>query len=574
MSRPVLDRYKVLRPIGIGGMAHILLAERAGARGSFRRVVLKQILPALARDPAFTALFAHEAKVAMQLSHANIVQVFDFAESGGECVLEMEYVEGCDLRALLRAQGPLPFPVALHVALEVLKGLDYAHRRAGPDGAPLQIVHRDVSPGNILLSREGEVKVTDFGLSRSREKLEKSAGGVQGTFAFMSPEQAQGGPVTSRADLFATAAVLYAMLTGSSPFEGEGPAATLDRVRAGKFDPVSAKGRELPGELDGFFTRALAPGEGSRFESAAQMREALEALGQARGVRPDAGGLGRRVCALVPAESSAVESKASPSGAVGGGAEASDSSGVSATVPAALGGKTHRLARRTRRVPVGWLAGGAALVLSAGALAAVLTYRSGAGPAEAGTPGRVAGASSQASGANRSGATANPGESGAAAAVNRAEQAGAAGAPVRGSEAAVAGAIGPEGGTNPPAVAAGAAGPSRKGELASAGVAAGTRAASAGDPAHRPARRLPAPGAPARAAAAPGLLTITVDPWANVTIDGVARGTTPLRDLPLAPGAHELVLENPPLGAKTSKLVRVESGERLNVSETFGRSRP
>src|SRR4051812_31555627 len=186
-----LEGYSVLGPLGAGGTAELFLAERRAHGGSRRRVALKRILPAFAQDPVFRNLFVHEARLAMQLGHRNIVQVYDFIEAAGTMVLVMEFVDGCDLRTLLR-DGPLALEVAIYITVEVLRGLDYAHRKTATDGQALEVVHRDVAPGNILLSREGEVKLADFGLARSREQLEKSHTGVKGTFAFMAPEQAEG----------------------------------------------------------------------------------------------------------------------------------------------------------------------------------------------------------------------------------------------------------------------------------------------------------------------------------------------------------------------------------------------
>src|SRR5260370_2646332 len=144
--------YAGLGPLGAGGTAELFVAERLALSGSRRRVALKRILPAYARDPAFRSLFVHEARLAMQLTHRNIVQVYDFIEGGGSTVLVMEYVDGCDLRTLLR-DGPLALEPALFVCVEVLRALDYAHRKSGGDGRNLEIVHRDVGPGNTLLSR-------------------------------------------------------------------------------------------------------------------------------------------------------------------------------------------------------------------------------------------------------------------------------------------------------------------------------------------------------------------------------------------------------------------------------------
>jgi serine/threonine-protein kinase len=528
-----MGRYTVLRQVGAGGMAELFLAERAAAEGARRRVVLKRILPAFARDPDFRELFVHEARIAMQLSHVNVVQVYDFGEAEDTYVLEMEYVEGCDLRALLRARKALPLGAALRVTIEILRGLDYAHRRASADGMPLAIVHRDVSPGNILLSREGEVKLTDFGLARSRERLGTSVGGVKGTFAFMAPEQACGLPVDARADVFAAGAVLYASLVGRSPFESDGPVATLDRVRAARFAPLSEVALELPAAraLDPVLARALALDPGARFASAAAMREALEELARTQGERLEPDVLGALVRAVVAAESAHhVPAPGTATARAARPAEPPPASASDRSVsPAPDVGRTRPLAPRRRRPSIGaratWAAGG----LCALGLVAIVALRS------APRAGGVVGAVAPASGGRSPSAAAALGASGRA-------------------------------GVTPPD-------PSTPGSPAPRAAAAERAKAAPDEPLAAPTApvRMDAPAGHARPPRA--YLTVSADPWAYVAVDGRRRGTTPLQDLVLSPGAHEVTFENPPLGVTRKTLVRLRPGERKTVIEQLAERR-
>jgi serine/threonine protein kinase len=507
-------------------MAELFLAERSGAHGARRRVVLKRILPAFARDPDFRELFVHEARIAMQLTHANIVQVYDFDESGDSYVLEMEYVEGCDLRALLRKYGPLPLGAALRVSVEILRGLDYAHRRTGADGVPLQIVHRDVSPGNILLSKEGEVKLTDFGLARSRERWGRSTGGVKGTFAFMAPEQAEGQPVDSRADVFATGAILYAALSGRSPFEEEGPVATLDRVRQARFDPVSQSVPDVPEELDALLSMSLARDPAYRFASAAAMCEALETVAHTHGLRLGADALGPLVCKAVPEviiEAQEVMTRRSGSDiSVDEAAPTVETpiivNSVTGSLPldpegprAQTVASPRRLARTRSWKKLAWIPAIAVL----GIVGAIYWATRPSSPRiettqELPPPRRV----------DAAGTTAPQGGNHAANLPN---------------------------GT----VANGGAIP----------VSTGPTSPASGPETHL--MKAPKPKT--------AYLTVSADPWAFVFIDGTKRGTTPLNDLQLTAGPHELLLENPDLKSRSSKVVRLHPGEHKKIIENLSR---
>lgn len=207
-------------------MAEVHLASQLGPGGFERRVALKHPLPHLAEDAESVAMFLDEARISAQLSHRNIVSVYEVDQHEGRYFIAMEYVDGQSLRALIKRswelQRPVPLPVAGAIAREALAALAYAHDAPGPDGRPLQLVHRDVTPANILVTIRGEVKLMDFGIARAAERLAATrTGSVKGTLAFMSPEQARGQPVDRRADLYSFAATLYELLTLKRAFPDE-----------------------------------------------------------------------------------------------------------------------------------------------------------------------------------------------------------------------------------------------------------------------------------------------------------------------------------------------------------------
>ncbi|MFN7147789.1 MAG: serine/threonine-protein kinase, partial [Myxococcota bacterium] len=229
-------RYQLLERIAAGGMAEVFLARSFGVEGFEKRLVIKRILPELAQNPRFVQMFVHEAKLSVSLAHPNIVQVFDLGKVGDDPYMAMEYIQGRDLtqvlRVLRRNGERLPIPIAVTIAAAVARGLAYAHARAAPDGRPLHIVHRDVSPHNIMVSYEGDVKLVDFGIARlvgEREGADaKRPGG--GKFAYMSPEQAAGKPLDHRSDIFSLGVVLFEMLAGRRLFADGDPDEKLRAV--------------------------------------------------------------------------------------------------------------------------------------------------------------------------------------------------------------------------------------------------------------------------------------------------------------------------------------------------------
>ncbi len=276
-----LGRYRIEERIAAGGMGEVYRASVTTVAGVDKPVALKLVRGDLAGQKGFAQLFVEEVRVAMALSHANVVQAFDVGRIDERWFLAMEYVDGVDLRGLLSwrrrtGRGPMPLGEALLVAIRTLEGLDYAHRRTAPDGTPLAIVHRDVSPGNVLLSREGEVKLADFGVAKSTLRdVGSLIGTLKGKLPYMPPEQVRGGAVDRRADLYALGAVLYEMVAGRRLFEGEG-AVIIPAILGGAGHRLDRL--EASPELVRILKRALAADVDVRYPTGAMMRQELERL--------------------------------------------------------------------------------------------------------------------------------------------------------------------------------------------------------------------------------------------------------------------------------------------------------
>jgi serine/threonine protein kinase/tetratricopeptide (TPR) repeat protein len=274
-----LADFQVIRRLGAGGMAEVFLAKKQGAEGTYKLLVVKRVLPAYGSSRRFRAMFAEEAQLATRLNHPNIVQVYDFQDYGEEGqLLSMEYVEGPDLRKLLRsAQSKgmrLPPYVSAYVISEVAKGLHYAHERKDEGGGPLEIVHRDVSPQNILLSFEGAAKIADFGIATAN-LFREEPGVLKGKTGYMSPEQARGERVDRRTDVYSLGVVFHEMLT-ARPLHGAAEGAELmEAVRAGAVEPPSTFAREIPPELEAIVMRSLSKTAADRFQSAREMAAAI-----------------------------------------------------------------------------------------------------------------------------------------------------------------------------------------------------------------------------------------------------------------------------------------------------------
>src|SRR5580692_4281128 len=270
------SRYTILRKITDGGTAEIFLAKQHGAQGFEKTVVLKRIFTTFYADPQFRHMLVDEAHVAMSLNHSNIVQVLDLGESEGRYFLAMELVDGWTLDRILKrskaAGVPIPPALALYVTAEICRALAYAHNKKRSDGNPLGIVHRDVSPHNVLLSEQGEVKLTDFGIAKAQNKTEKSLGNlIKGKVAFMSPEQASGGELDARSDLFSVGTMLYTMITRRHPFDAPTDYETLMLVKNGDFLPPETARPGLNPELYRVIRKAMGKTADARYQKAEEM---------------------------------------------------------------------------------------------------------------------------------------------------------------------------------------------------------------------------------------------------------------------------------------------------------------
>jgi eukaryotic-like serine/threonine-protein kinase len=275
-------RYQLLERLAVGGMAEIFRARQSGAHGFEKILVIKRILPHLAADPEFLAMFVDEAKLQCALQHPKIVQVFEFGEADGQYYIALEYVDGMDALGLLRAcahrRQRLPVRLAVHIACEVLDALDYAHSQRGADGQPLGIVHRDVSPSNVFISRRGDVKLGDFGIARATEKQRQSktqAGTLKGKYGYMAPEQVVGGGIDGRADLFAVGIVLAEMLMGRRLFTAPNDLDVLLMVRDARLDRLNRYGTDIPPPLRKILDRILSRDPETRYATAGALRDVL-----------------------------------------------------------------------------------------------------------------------------------------------------------------------------------------------------------------------------------------------------------------------------------------------------------
>jgi eukaryotic-like serine/threonine-protein kinase len=277
-------RYTLFDFVGKGGMAEIFLARAETELGGSRMCVVKEILPHLASDAKFADMLIFEAKLAARLSHANIVQVFDLGRTEDRLFIAMEYVEGYDLNALLREctrrAVPLPLEFALEVIHSILRGLDYAHRREDDDGKLLGIVHRDVSPSNVLVSFSGEVKLCDFGIAHANTLVDKPAGStqeaIQGKAGYMSPEHANGHAVDARSDVFAAGILLWELIAGRRMYKVAPGESLLDMARRAQIVDPPTRGFAGEETLALLLRKALAHDPLERFQSAQEMATALD----------------------------------------------------------------------------------------------------------------------------------------------------------------------------------------------------------------------------------------------------------------------------------------------------------
>jgi serine/threonine protein kinase len=276
-------RYTLVERLATGGMAEVFKAKILSTHGFEKLLVIKRILPHLAADKTFVAMFIDEAKLTAQLVHPKIVQVSDFGEVNGQFFIALEFVDGFDALALLRSsaqrQVRLPVPICMFIAIEVLDALDYAHNARDGEGKPMRLVHRDISPSNVFISRRGDVKLGDFGIAHAQERESKTqAGTLKGKYGYMSPEQVVGGSLDGRSDLFAVGIVLAEMIMGRRLFTAPNDLDVLLMVRDGRLDRLDKYCKDLPPDLDSVVRKGLQRKVAERFQTAAEFRDTLADL--------------------------------------------------------------------------------------------------------------------------------------------------------------------------------------------------------------------------------------------------------------------------------------------------------
>lgn len=300
-----LGRYELIRQIAIGGMAELYLARTLGFEGFEKLVVIKRILPQFSNTTSFVAMFTNEARLAATLQHPNVAQVYDIGIDDGDYFFAMEYVHGEDLhRTLVESQEqgvPISLEFALTLGVGLCAGLHYAHEKAGPDGTPLQIVHRDVSPSNVLVSYDGAVKLVDFGIARGAQGKVITATGLKGKIIYMSPEQCRAdASLDRRSDIYSIGTILYELICGCTPFSGT-DYAILNQIVGTDAPPPSTIVPNVPPELEAIIMRALARDPDQRYATALELQGALEAFAHDKRLRVSPLVLARLMGSLFPA---------------------------------------------------------------------------------------------------------------------------------------------------------------------------------------------------------------------------------------------------------------------------------
>jgi serine/threonine-protein kinase len=267
------QRYRVVEKLESGGMAEVFRAESEGLQGFRKQVAIKRVLPHLSSKKKFISMFLDEARLSAQLSHSNCVQVFDIGVGDNAFFIVMEFVDGANLKSIAdhikKAGQDFPVEHAVYLCLELCKGLSYAHELTDPNGVPLHIVHRDMSPPNVLVTKHGEVKIVDFGLAKANSQLEKSEPGIiKGKFSYLSPEAAMGQEVDARTDVFAVGIILWELLAGQRLFLGDTDFQTVKRVQAAQVPSISQINKRVPQDLEKIMNKALARDPAARYTTA------------------------------------------------------------------------------------------------------------------------------------------------------------------------------------------------------------------------------------------------------------------------------------------------------------------
>src|ERR1051325_11032745 len=273
-------KYLLVGEIAVGGMAELFLAVHRGVEGFIKVVVIKRVLPHLSKNPEFVRMFIEEARLEARLEHPNIVRTYEVGEVNGHYFTAMEYLPGEDLFKALNnlsmSRQLMPLHIAAGITSQLCSGLHFAHQFTDTDGKPLNLVHRDINPANIIITYSGEVKIIDFGVAKSNANVQTLSGMIKGKVAYMPPEQLLGREVDQRADVFSAGVVLWETLTGRPLFLRSSEAATLYAIMNGPIPPASKIRNDVPPQLDRIVARALARLPEDRFETAEEMATALD----------------------------------------------------------------------------------------------------------------------------------------------------------------------------------------------------------------------------------------------------------------------------------------------------------
>jgi serine/threonine-protein kinase len=303
-----LGPYVLLEKIAVGGMAEIFKAKLRGSEGFEQLIAIKRILPELVLDEKFTRMFIDEAKIAVQLSHPNIATILDLGYADDSYYIALELIHGKDMRSIQKRQvsrgANFPIPFVLHVALRVCEALDHAHNAVGRGGIPLRVIHRDVSPQNVLVSYEGVVKVIDFGLAKATGRsTQTQAGTLKGKLAYMSPEQAFSRPIDHRSDIFSLGICMFEWLTREILFQRGGDLDTIGAVQMCEVPSLRAIDPRIPPRLDALVQRMLRRHPDDRFQSALDLHEQLETFVLDEGLSWATSEVGRYMTEIFPEES-------------------------------------------------------------------------------------------------------------------------------------------------------------------------------------------------------------------------------------------------------------------------------
>ncbi|MCK5799424.1 MAG: serine/threonine protein kinase, partial [Deltaproteobacteria bacterium] len=295
-------RYTLVEKIAVGGMGELYLAQQAGASGDLEKVVVKRIRPELVHDPQFVEMFLNEGRLASMFRHPNIVEIYELGRVDDTYFMAMEYVPGQNLGDILdRLGGPLDVGLALHIIVEVCAGLSAAHEARDDEGRAMRLVHRDISPPNVLISFDGGVKLTDFGIAKvARQQQQTRAGVLKGKFAYLSPEQSLGEPIDRRSDIYALGLVLFEATVGCRANPGAAEVEQIYASSQGRVLKPSLEDPRYPPDLERIFFKATALAPRDRYENAREMQRDLEDFMELRGTSVSRADVGAFLCETFP----------------------------------------------------------------------------------------------------------------------------------------------------------------------------------------------------------------------------------------------------------------------------------